>query len=40
VLPYRWEFEKDGETLAVEVSGPLVTDNADLMIGGALTELG
>jgi hypothetical protein len=29
--PYRWEFEKDGETLAVDVSGPLIVDDADLM---------
>ena len=40
VLPYRWEFEKDGEALAVEVSGPLVTDNADLMIRAAIDGIG
>ena len=30
--PYRWEFEKDGEALVVDVSGPLIVDDADLMI--------
>ena len=38
--PYRWEFEKDGESVDVDVSGPLVTDNADLMIQAALNGLG
>src|SRR3989441_3722500 len=38
--PYRWEFEKDGEALAVDVSGPLIVDNADLMIRAALDGLG
>ena len=26
--PYRWEFEKGGETLVVDVNGPLVLDDA------------
>ena len=38
--PYRWEFEKDGEALAVEVHGPLIADNADLMIRAAVDGLG
>jgi DNA-binding transcriptional LysR family regulator/antitoxin (DNA-binding transcriptional repressor) of toxin-antitoxin stability system len=38
--PYRWEFEKDGETLAVDVSGPLIVDDADLMIRAAVDGLG
>ena len=38
--PYRWEFEKEGETLVVEVSGPLIVDNADLMIRAAIDGLG
>ena len=38
--PYRWEFEKDGETLVVDVSGPLVVDDADLMIRAAADGLG
>lgn len=33
--PYRWEFEKGGETLVVDVNGPLVLDDADLMIRAA-----
>jgi hypothetical protein len=32
-VPYRWEFEKDGEALVVDVSGPLIVDDADLMFG-------
>ena len=38
--PYRWEFEKDGESLAVDVGGPLVVDNADLMIRAAMDGMG
>jgi DNA-binding transcriptional LysR family regulator len=38
--PYRWEFEKDGETLVAEVSGPLIVDDADLMIRAAIDGLG
>jgi DNA-binding transcriptional LysR family regulator len=38
--PYRWEFEKDGETLVVDVSGPLVVDDADLMLRAAIDGLG
>jgi DNA-binding transcriptional LysR family regulator len=38
--PYRWEFEKNGETLAVDVSGPLIVDDADLMIRAATDGLG
>jgi len=38
--PYRWEFEKDGEALVVAVSGPLIVDNADLMIRAAVDGLG
>ena len=38
--PYRWEFEKDGETLVVDVSGPLIFDDADLMIRAAVDGLG
>jgi hypothetical protein len=36
---YRWEFEKDGEALVVDVSGPLIVDNADLMIRAAIDGL-
>jgi len=38
--PYRWEFEKDGETLIVDVNGPLIVDDADLMIRAAMDGLG
>jgi DNA-binding transcriptional LysR family regulator len=38
--PYRWEFEKESETLVVDVSGPLVVDDADLMIRAAIDGLG
>jgi DNA-binding transcriptional LysR family regulator len=38
--PYRWEFERDGEALAVDVSGPLIVDDADLMIRAAVDGLG
>ena len=38
--PYRWEFERNGETLAVAVNGPLITDNPDLMIRAAVNGLG
>jgi DNA-binding transcriptional LysR family regulator len=39
-VPYRWEFEKDGEALVVDVSGPLIADDADLMIWAAVDGLG
>jgi len=38
--PYRWEFEKDGASLGVDVGGPLVVDNADLMIRAAMDGMG
>jgi hypothetical protein len=38
--PYRWEFEKGSETLVVDVNGPLVLDDADLMIRAATDGLG
>jgi DNA-binding transcriptional LysR family regulator len=34
---YRWEFERDGAELTVEVDGPLVLSNIDLMVDAALT---
>ena len=40
VRPYRWEFEKDGEAVVVDVSGPLIVDDADLMIRAAIDGLG
>ena len=38
--PYRWEFEKNDVSLAVDVTGPLVFDDADLMIRAAIDGLG
>jgi len=38
--PYRWEFGKNGEAVVVDVSGPLVVDDADLMIRAAIDGLG
>jgi DNA-binding transcriptional LysR family regulator len=38
--PYRWEFEKNGEAVVVDVTGPLVVDDAELMIRAAIDGLG
>jgi hypothetical protein len=38
--PYRWEFEKNADAVVVDVSGPLVVDDADLMIRAAVDGLG
>jgi len=38
--PYRWEFEKNDETLVGDVNGPLIFDDADLMIRAAIDGLG
>lgn len=37
---YRWEFEKNGEEIAVEVPGSLILDNIDLMVEVAAAGLG
>jgi len=37
---YRWEFEKNGRTLAVAVNGPLIMDDPDLMLAAALNGIG
>jgi DNA-binding transcriptional LysR family regulator len=37
---FRWEFEKRGEEVAIDVKGPLTLDNHNLMIGVALSGLG
>jgi DNA-binding transcriptional LysR family regulator len=37
---YRWEFEKNGEEITVEVPGSLILDNIDLMAEVAATGLG
>lgn len=38
--PYRWEFEAHGQALALEVSGNLVLDNAEIMVDAAARGLG
>ena len=37
---YRWEFEKRGEEMAVDVPGRLTLDNDSLMVEAAVEGLG
>lgn len=37
---YPWEFENGGETLALQLGGPLILDNNDMMIAAALDGVG
>jgi DNA-binding transcriptional LysR family regulator len=37
---YRWEFERIGEAVTLDVTGPLVTDDPDLMLHAALAGVG
>jgi DNA-binding transcriptional LysR family regulator len=37
---YRWRFAKGDQALTVDVSGPLVTDDPDLMLAAALDGIG
>lgn len=37
---YRWEFEKDGTAVVMDVTGPLSTDDPDLMLSAALAGTG
>jgi DNA-binding transcriptional LysR family regulator len=37
---YDWQFERDGEEISVEVSGPLTLDNQELMVEAALLGCG
>lgn len=37
---YVWEFEKDGRPLNVRVEGPLIVNDMDLMVRGAVAGLG
>ena len=37
---YRWRFGKDDQELVIDVSGPLVTDDPDLMLTAALEGIG
>jgi DNA-binding transcriptional LysR family regulator len=38
--PARWSFEKDGKTVAVEVSGPVSADSSDVLVRLAVEGLG
>ncbi len=37
---YRWEFERNGAAVEVEVSGPLILEDMDLIASAALTGVG
>jgi DNA-binding transcriptional LysR family regulator len=37
---YRWEFDKGNQSLAVAVHGPLIVDNAEIMIRAAIDDVG
>ncbi|MBD1585972.1 LysR substrate-binding domain-containing protein [Pseudomonas typographi] len=38
--PYRWEFEKHGQALVIDVKGQLTLDNAEIMADAAVQGLG
>ncbi len=37
---FDWEFERDGESLSVEVAGPITLDSQELMVEAALQDCG
>jgi DNA-binding transcriptional LysR family regulator len=37
---YRWEFERAGQALTVETSGPVILDDEELMVDAAIKGLG
>jgi DNA-binding transcriptional LysR family regulator len=37
---YRWEFERNGKKIEMAVEGPLISNNQDVVIEGALQGLG
>jgi DNA-binding transcriptional LysR family regulator len=37
---YRWQFEKDGQAVQVDVAGPITLDEAGLVRSAVLEELG
>ncbi len=37
---YRWEFEKGKKSLSVAVTGPLIVDDVENMVRGALDGIG
>lgn len=38
--PYRWVFERDGQSIVIDVEGSLTTDDPDLMRSAALDGVG
>lgn len=38
--PYRWEFERHGDAMAVDVTGPLMLNRTELMAEAAMRGLG
>jgi DNA-binding transcriptional LysR family regulator len=37
---YRWEFERAGQELTIDATGPVVLDDEDLIVGAAMQGLG
>jgi len=37
---YRWEFERAGQVLTVDVTGSVILDDEELMVDAAVSELG
>ena len=37
---YRWEFERAGQALTIETSGPVILDDEELMVDAAIKGLG
>lgn len=37
---YRWEFERAGQALTIEASGPVILDDEELMVDAAIAGLG
>jgi len=37
---YRWEFEKESQSLTVAVNGPLIVDDVELLIRAAVDGVG
>lgn len=37
---FNWEFQRDGQTIAVAVNGPMITDGQELMVEAALQGCG
>jgi DNA-binding transcriptional LysR family regulator len=37
---YRWEFDKDGQSVTVVVNGPLIVDDVEVMTRAAIDDVG